>query len=170
MDKSQNLHHLLAELMETDDFKPKVLEYKVFVLWREYLSGDKHLAPLATNTVPISLSNGILKIYTEYPAYKSSLLLNKPGILANINAELGQPVLTDLRIEIHQIHTAELHEIEDQPSSPETSEEDSTTGNTHQEVTPDQLEKIEQTLTSVSDPQLKASLWQLFTTQSKDKP
>ena len=172
MDKSQDLHHLIAELMQTDEFKPKVLEYKVFVLWREYLSGDKHLAPLATNTVPISLSNGILKIYTEYPAYKSSLLLNKPGILADINAELGQPVLTDLRIEIKQIHTAELHEIEDQdqPSSPETSEEDSTTGNTHQEVTPDQLEKIEQTLTSVSDPQLKASLWQLFTTQSKDKP
>lgn len=172
MDKSQNLHHLLTELMETDDFKPKVLEHKVFVLWREYLSGDKHLAPLATNTVPISLSNGILKIYTEYPAYKSSLLLNKPGILADINAELGQPVLTDLRIEIHQVHTAELHKSEDPPSSPETSEEDSTdstTGNTHQ-VTPDQLEKIEQTLTSVSDPQLKASLWQLFTAQSKDKP
>ena len=164
MDKSQNLHHLLAELIRTHDLEPKMLEQKVFALWRECLD-----APLGTKTVPISLSNGILKIYTEYPAYKTALSFHKPTILADINAELGRSVLTDLRIEIHPVLAGEPHETEDQPSSPETSKEDSIISNIHQ-VTPEQLEKIEQALASVSDPQLKKSLWQLFTTQSKDKP
>ena len=168
MDRSRNLYRLLDEFIQSRNLEPKMLEQKVFVLWREYLSRSEHLAPLAKNTVPISLSNGILKIYTEYPAYKASLLLNKLKILVDLNAELGKPILTDLRIEIHQVHTAELHKTVDPPSSPETPEEDSTTGNTHQ-IAPEQLEKIEQALTSVSDPQLKESLWQLFTTHSKDK-
>ena len=168
MDKTRNLHRLLAELMRTHGFEPKVLEQKVFALWRECLSRNKHLAPLATNTVPISLSNGILKIYTEYSAYKSSLLLNKPKILADINAELEKPVLTDFRVEIKPL-VVKPQETEDQPSSPETPEEDSTIGNTHQ-VTPEQLEKIEQTLASVSDTHLRESLRQLFTTQSADGP
>ena len=168
MDKTRNLHRILAELMRTHGFEPKVLEQKVFVLWPECLSRNKHLAPLATNTVPISLSNGILKIYTEYSAYKSSLLLNKPKILADINAELEKPALTDFRVEIKTL-AVKPQETEDQSSSPETPEEDSTIGNTHQ-VTPEQLEKIEHALSSVSDPHLRESLWQLFTTQSKDNP
>ena len=165
MDKSYNLRHLLNELIRTHDLEPKMLEQKVFVLWRKHLG-----APFGTKTVPVSLSNGILKIYTEYPAYKTALSFHKPKILADINAELGKPVLTDLRIEIHPVQTAGPHETEDQSSSPETSKEDSIIDDTHQEVTSEQLEKIEQVLASVPDTQVRESLWQLFTTQSKDKP
>ena len=142
-----------------------MVEQQVFVLWRKHVS-----APLATNAVPVSLSNGILKIYTAYPAYKASLLLDKLRILADINAEFRKPVLTDLRIEIHEALIVEPHETEDGSSNPETSKEDSTIDDTHQDVTPEQLEKIEQALASVPDAQVKESLWQLFTTQSKDKP
>lgn len=165
MDKTHNLRYLLSELIRTHDLEPKILEQKVFGLWREYLS-----APLATKTVPVSLSNGILKIYTEYPAYRTALSFHKPTIIADINAELGKPVLTDLRIEIHQVHTAESDETEDRSASPETSTESSVVDNINQEITPEQLEEIEQTLASVQDMELKKSLWQLFTTQSKDKP
>ena len=168
MDKTQSLHHLLTELIRTRDLEPKMLEQKVFVLWREHLSRSKHLAPLATNTVPISLSNGILKIYTEFPAYKSALSLDKAKIIADINAEFGKPVLTDFRIEIHPIRAAEPHEdeTENRSSSTKTLKENVTIGNT--QVTSEQIEKIEQTLASVSDTHLRESLWQLFATQSKD--
>ena len=165
MDKTYNLRHLLNELIRTHDLEPKMLEQKVFALWGECVD-----APLSTKTVPVSLADGILKIYTEYPAYKTALSFHKPKILADINAELGKPVLTDLRIEIHPVQTAGPHETEDQSSSPETSKEDSIIDDTHQEVTSEQLEKIEQALASVPDAQVKKSLWQLFTTQSKDKP
>ena len=173
MDKTHNLRHLLSELIRTHDLEPKILEQKVFGLWPEILrtlSGTLDGAPLAIKTVPVSLSNGVLKIYTEYPAYRTALSFHKPKIIADINAELGKPVLTDLRIEIHQVHTAESDETEDRSASPETSTEDSVIDDTDQEVTPEQLEEIEQTLASVQDAELKKSLWQLFTTQSKDKP
>lgn len=171
MDKSRNLHHLLDELIRDRNLESKMFEHKIFALWPELLRtlfGTLRGSALGTKTVPISLSNGILKIYTEYPAYRNALSFDKPKILTALNTEFGKPVLTDLRIEIHQVNTAEPHKTEALPSSPETSEEDFTPGNAHQ-VTPEQSENIEQALTSVSDPQLKESLWQLFTTRSKDK-
>ena len=165
MDKTHNLHHLINELIRTRDLEPKMLEQKVFALWGRYLG-----APLGTKTVPVSLSNGILEVYTEYPPYKNELLLLKQNILADLNAELGKPVLTELRIKIHHVRAAEFHEAENRSSSAKALKENSIIdGNTHQ-VTPEQLEKIEQVLASVSDTQLRESLWQLFTAQSKDKP
>lgn len=166
MDKTQNLRHLLTELIRTHNLEPKILEQKVFALWQKYLG-----VPLGTKTVPISLSNGVLKIYTEHPTYITELSFHKQRILSDLNAELGQPVLTDLRIELRPARAAKPHanETEDQSSSAKTLKENATIGNTHQ-VTSERMEKIEQALTSVSDLELKESLWQLFTTQSKDKP
>ena len=163
MDKTQNLRYLLTELIRTHNLEPKILEQKVFALWREHLG-----APLGTKTVPVSLSSGILKIYTEHPAYITELLFHKQQILADLNAELGQPVLTDFRIELRPARAAKPHETEHSASSVKTSETTSE-AQTHP-VPPEQLARIEQALTSVSDTQLKKSLWQLFTTQSKDKP
>lgn len=171
MDKSENLRHLLAELIRTHDLEPKILEQKVFALWSKVLRDIFDALPaasLGTKTVPISLSsNGILKIYTEYPPYKTALLHHKPEILDALNTELGRPFVTELRIEINQVRKTSPPETEDRSSRSETSEENLTigSGNTHQ-ITPEQLAKIEQALSSISDPQLKESLWQLFTTQS----
>ena len=160
MDKTYNLRHLLTELIRTHDLEPKMLEQKVFALWQECLG-----APLGTKIVPVSLSNGVLKAYTEYPPYRTELLFFKKNILANLNAELGKPVLTDLRIELRPVRSTRPHETADRESNSKTSKEDSISSDTHP-VTPEQLEKIEQTLANVSDPQLKESLQQLFTTQS----
>ena len=170
MEETHGLRHLLNELIRTHDLEPKILEQKVFALWPELLRTLFDTgAALSKKTVPVSLSNGILKIYTEYPAYKNTLSFYKPKILTALNTELGKPVLTDLRVEINQVRTAEPHKIKDQSLNPKTPKEDPTVGNTHP-VTPEQLEKIEQALASVPDAELKKSLSQLFTTQSKDKP
>ena len=82
MDKSHNLRHLLTELIRTHDLEPKMLEQKVFALWPGLLRTlfDTGVA-LSKKTVPVSLSNGILKIYTEYPAYRNTLSFYKPKIL-----------------------------------------------------------------------------------------
>lgn len=170
MEKTHGLRYLLNELIRTHDLEPKLLEQRVLALWPELLRAlfDTGVA-LSKKTVPVSLSNGILKIYTEYPAYKNTLSFYKPKILTALNTELGKPVLTDLRVEIKQVHTAEPHKTEDGSSSSKPPKEDAIVNNTHP-VTPEQLEKIEQALASVPDAELKESLWQLFTTQSKDKP
>lgn len=161
--KTQNLRQILDELNQRLHLESKMLEQKVFVLWREYFG-----APLGTKTVPVSLSDGILKIYTEYPPYRMELLFHEQKILDDLNAELEQPVLTELQVELRQVRTSGSDEAKHTPTS-KTEASDSNTSNAHQ-ATPEKLEMIEQELASVTDTQIKKSLRQLFITQSEDKP
>ena len=167
MRKTQNLRDLLTELTRSRDFEPKMLEQKVFVLWRKRLG-----TPLGTKTVPVSLSDGVLKVYTEYPPYRTELSFHKQRIIADLNAELGQPILTDLRIELRQAHqTTPCHTKRASTDSemPKTTTSMSRSSNV-QTPTPKELEQIEQATTDVTDTDLKISLRQLFITQSKEKP
>lgn len=168
MRKTQNLRDLLTELTRSRDFEPKMLEQKVFVLWRKRLG-----TPLGTKTVPVSLSDGVLKIYTEYPPFIRELLFHKQRIIADLNAELGQPILTDLRIELRQAHKATPHHTERTPTDPKISKIAASTppsSNVIHTPTPEESEEIEQAIADVTDTDLKISLRQLFITQSKEKP
>ena len=162
MSKTQNLHYLLNELNRKLHLEPKILEQKVFALWREHLG-----APLGTKTVPVSLSDGTLKIYTEYPPYRTELLFHKQKILDDLNAELGQSIITELQIELHQVHTA--HEAKSAPLKEKKSKANSRNSKTiNHQVKPEKLERIEQSLATVTDTEVKKSLRRLFMTQSKD--
>ncbi len=164
MSKTQNLHHLLNELNRKLHLEPKILEQKVFALWREHLG-----APLGTKTVPVSLSDGTLKIYTEYPPYRTELLFHKQKILDDLNAELGQSIITELQIELHQVHAA--HEAKSVPLKKKESKANSRNSKTiNHQVKPEKLERIEQSLATVTDTEVKKSLRRLFMTQSKDDP
>ena len=165
MPKTQNIRDLLTELTRSRDFEPKMLEQKVFVLWHKHLG-----APLGTKTVPISLSDGVLKIYTEYPPYRTELSFHKQRIIADLNAALGQPVLTDLRIELRQARKATPHPAERAPADPETSKSSKSHASNVRTPTPKELAQIEQAISDVTDTDLKISLRQLFITQSKEKP
>ena len=167
MRKTQNLRDLLTELTRSRDFEPKMLEQKVFVLWRKRLG-----TPLGTKTIPVSLSDGVLKVYTEYPPFKKELSLLKERIIEDLNVELGENVLTDLRIEIRHVHKATPHHAKNAPTDPETSKTTSTprSGNVTHTPTPRESEQIEQAIVDVTDTDLKISLRQLFITQSKEKP
>ena len=144
-----------------------MLEQKVFVLWRKRLG-----TPLGTKTVPVSLLDGVLKIYTEYPPYRTELSFHKQRIIADLNAELGQPVLTDLRIELRQAHKAAPDHPKHAPADSETSKTPTPMSHSSKvrTPTPKELEQIEQAIADVTDTDLKVSLRQLFITQSKEKP
>lgn len=164
MSKTQNLHHLLNELNRTLHLEPKILEQKVFALWREYFG-----VPLGTKTVPVSLSDGTLKVYTEYPPYRTELLYREQKILDDLNAELGQSIITKLQIELHQVHAA--YEGKSVPSEKKKSKANSRNSKTtNHQVKPEKLERIEQSLAAVTDTQVKKSLRRLFITQSEDEP
>ena len=160
MHKTQNSRDLLTELARTYDFELKMLEQKVFSLWRQYLG-----TPIGTNTMPVSISGGILKVYTEYPPYKKELLYLKEKIIADLNAELGQPILKDIRIDVRQPSEIRSTGVESPKPTPKTSPV-----STAHVPTPETLEQIEQTVADVADTDLKISLRQLFVSQSADKP
>ena len=165
MRKTQNLRNILAEVARMRQFEPKMLEQKVFELWRKHFG-----APLGTKTMPVSLSEGVLKIYTEYPSHKVELLLNKQKILTNLNAELEHPILTDLRVELRPVQTAPPHNREEKESNPHRESSKQLSPETVHRTTPEELGRIEQILANVTDAKLKKSLRQLFITQNEDKP
>ena len=162
MQKTQDLCNLLTEIIRKNQLEPKILEQKVFDLWRKHLG-----APFGSKTIPVSLSNGILKVYTEYPPYRRELLFLKQRIICNLNAELGQPVLTDLRIELRQIRVVTPRDAETKPSEPQLKPSKQSNTDPLRCTTPEALEQIEQTLANVTDARLKKSLRRLFTTQSE---
>ena len=160
MQRTENVGNILTEIIRRNDFEPKILERKVFDLWRTHVD-----APFNTYAAPVSLSDGVLKIYTEHPACKNGILFQKPQIIADLNAALGQPILTDLRIELRSLETAPPHETNaNPPKSPREPSQPTS------RITPEELEQIEQTLANITDTKLKKSLRQLFTTQSEDNP
>ena len=163
MRKTQNLRDLITEFTRARDFEPKMLEQKIFALWQKQFS-----EPFGPRTVPVSFSDGVLKIYTEYPTHKSELLLLKQDIITNLNAELEQTVLTDLRIELRFIRKATPHPTKHNPTNPKTPEPPPKAP--HTDPTPEELDQVEQTVAGVTDTELKTSLRQLFITQSKEKP
>ena len=164
--KTQNLRDLLIEVARTRDLEPKMLEQKVFSVWREYLG-----TPLGTRTMPVSISGGTLKVYTEYPTFKQALLLEKEVIIANLNAELGQPILTDIRIDVRQSLASTPDHTAGTPTRAERSKTIPKVSpvSTTQVLTPETLEQIHQTIADVTDTDLKTSLYQLFVSQSRDK-
>lgn len=161
MAKSQNIHQVLTAFMRERHLEAKMLEQKVFGLWQEHLG-----EPLGTKTMPVSLSEGVLKVYTEHPIYTTELSSHKPQLLTDLNAKLGRPVLKDLRIEFRprevQAYRTEASRSSQQRSQREVEYRSST-------ATPEQLARIEQTLATVSDTALKRSLSQLFLTQSSKR-
>lgn len=164
MSKTQNLHHLLNKLTRTLDLEPKILEQKVFALWREQLG-----TPLGTKTVPVSLSDGTLKVYTEYSVFRTQLLFHKQKILDDLNAELGQSVVTELQTELRQVRAA--HEAKSVPSKKKKSKANSRNSKTiNHQVKREKLERMEQSLATVTDTEVKKSLRRLFITQSEDEP
>ena len=166
MSKTQNLRDLLTEFARTRDLEPKMVEQKVFALWRKRLG-----TPLGTRTVPVSISDGILKVYTEYPTFKQELSFHKERIVVELNAELGHPILTDIRIDVRQFPTSTRHHTAATPPSAEPPETIPKTSpvSTPNAPMPETLEQIDQTIADVTDTDLKASLHQLFLTQSRDK-
>jgi len=167
MRKTETLRDLLTELARSHDFEPKMLEQKVFDLWRKCLG-----KPFAMNTTPVSLTDGVLKIYAEYPSFIRELLFHKPRIIAELNAELGHPVLTDLRIELRPAEKTTPHHTEHAPAAPKTSKATEETPHANDVRTPTsrELEQIEQAIADVTDTDLRISLRQLFITQSEEKP
>ena len=166
---TQRIGNVLSTLASACDFDAKMLEQRVFALWRKVVS-----PPFSTNMHPVSLSGGTLKLYTEYPPYRTELLFHKQKIIADLNAELGDAVLIDFRIEIRQLGGAARNRATHVRKSPS---QNTVSANLPQGVhkaesgsklTSDGLDSIEQVLSEMGDTPLKASLRQLFITQSQN--
>jgi hypothetical protein len=152
--KLNKIDNVLENLLHERGYDHKILEQQVFAAWQNAVG-----IPVARNSRPVSLVNGELTVYVSNSPWLTQLTFLQPKVIANINAAVRQPAVKSLRLlikpyeqnrsEIQRSAPQQRLKVQKIPTSPEV------------------LERIEQILVDVEEPELKACLRQLFITQSQ---
>ncbi len=155
-EKTERIDLLLDTLIRDYGLDHKVLEAKVFAAWKEAVG-----ALIARNTQPISLVDGKLTVYATAHVWVNELQMLRSQVIPKINKAVSSPAVKTLEFSIKPVHssTSPKNQRFHRPKrlkKLETIELDTET-----------LKRIDQTVASVEDPDLKARLRQLFIKQSQ---
>ena len=155
-EKTERIDLLLDTLIRDYGLDHKVLEAKVFAAWKEVVG-----ALIARNTQPISLVDGKLTVYATAHVWVNELQMLRGQVIPKINKAVSSPAVKTLEFSIKPVHlpTSPKNQRFHRPKrlkKLETIELDAET-----------LKRIDQTVASVEDPDLKARLRQLFIKQSQ---
>ena len=154
-EKTERIDLLLDGLIRDYGLDHKVLEAKVFSAWKGAVG-----ALIARNTQPISLIDGKLTVYASAHVWVNELLMLRGRVIPKINKAVSFPAVKTLEFSVKPIHSSKSPKIQrfrrPKRLKLETVELDSET-----------LKRIDQTVASVEDPDLKARLKRLFIKQSQ---
>ena len=152
---THEIEHILESLLREYGFDRKILEVKALAAW-EHAVGK----PVARHTRPISLVNGKLTVYTSNAVLITELSLLKRHVIEKINNAVGQSVVKDLQFFVKPVGSSQ-QKIQPRPRQNRLKKLDVV--ELHSEV----LERIDQAVAEVEDPELKVCLKRLFITQSQ---
>ena len=155
-EKTERIDLLLDKLIRDYGMDHKVLEAKVFAAWKEAVG------PLiARNTQPISLANGKLTVYALAPVWVNELQISRGKIIPKINKAVNFPAVKTLESSVKPIHSTKSPKSQ-RFHRPKRLKKLNTI-----ELDTETLKRIDRTVASVEDPDLKARLKQLFIKQSQ---
>ena len=159
MDKlSEDTHKvetILSHFLREYGLDRKILEGKVLAAWANAVG-----EPVARNTRPISLVSGTLAVYTANSVLTTELLLLEQHVIEKINDTVGTTAVRQLRFFVKPLrptprkmqprrHSKRLNSLE------------------KVELSPNILERIDQRVAKVEDPELKTCLKRIFIKQSQ---
>lgn len=155
-EKTERIDLLLDTLIRDYGLDHKVLEAKVFVAWKEAVG-----ALIARNTQPISLVDGKLTVYATAHVWVNELQMLRGQVIPKINKAVSSPAVKTLEFSIKPVHssTSPKNQRFHRPKRLKKLEA--------VELDAETLKRIDQTVASVEDPDLKARLRQLFIKQSQ---
>ena len=154
-EKTERIDLLLDGLIRDYGLDHKVLEVKVFAAWKEVVG-----ALIARNTQPISLVNGKLTVYATSHVWINELQISRGQIIPKINKAVNFPAVKTLESSVKPIHTSTSPKIQRFRRKQRLKLE-------NVELDPETLKRIDQTVASIKDPDLKAHLKRLFIKQSQ---
>jgi hypothetical protein len=155
-DATHKIEHILGGLLRQYGFDRKILEAKALSAWGDAVGG-----PVARNTRPISLVNGKLTVYTSNTVLITELSLLKRHVIKKINTAVGQPVVKDLQFFVKPFDSSP------RKIQPRLRPKRLINKLDGVELGSEILERIDQTVAAVEDPELKARLKRLFIKQSQ---
>ena len=154
-EKTERIDLLLDGLIRDYGLDHKVLEAQVFAAWKGAVG-----ALIARNTQPISLVDGKLTVYASAHVWVNELQMLRGQVIPKINKAVSFPAVKTLEFSVKPIHSSKSPKSQrfrrQKRLKLETVELDTET-----------LKRIDLTVASVEDPDLKAHLKQLFIKQSQ---
>ena len=154
-DDTHTIEKILSYLLREYGFDRKILEAKALAAWASAVGES-----VARNTRPISLISGKLTVYTVNTVLITELLLLKQHVIEKINDTVGQTVVRDLQFFVKPIKSSS-RKMQPRPHPKRLNRLEKV------ELAPNILERINQTVAKVEDPELKACLKRVFIKQSQ---
>ena len=152
-------------------WEDKLNEVRVFDVW-ESVVGEA----IARQSVPVSLSNGILQVDVVHQVYANELSVMKTEILSKLQKKLEslndrrrKPIRPNRVVDIHfrlNPHICKKRNGENGTKS-ESSQKQTVRKNS-EPISPELLARIEAAVAEVSDAELREALKSLFITQCSD--
>ena len=155
-------------LLRQDGWTEKFHERQIFDAWESIVG-----KPAASQSVPVSLSGGILRVKVGHPVYKTELSAMKTDILTklekkieNLNAGMRKPSkrrkITDIWFDlVTEIPISKVKSTENTDKSDSDVSE-----RVAKPVPPEMQEQAEAAVLAVNDSELRTALKTLFLTQS----
>ncbi len=142
---------LLQNLLERLGVSGRLQQYRAWQVW-ETVVGPQ----IAARTRLIRIREGVLEVRVDHPVWMQQLQLLKPQILSRLNERLGTDTLHDLFLRRGKI---EKDPLPVSPSAPPT-----------RSLSEKELEKIEATLASLADPEIRRRLRAIMIRQASLTP
>lgn len=163
---TRDINEVLTAIVRQRHFEDKLLEQKVFSLWRDVVG-----EALGNHTRPASLSAGILTVWTEHPAYQTELSLLQMKILEALNAQLGRAVVKTLRLELRpgQVSGQGQGQMQDPASRDSATLTKQKSSRPKRALTAETLTQVELSIAGITDEALKDALRRLFVTQCQEE-
>ena len=161
-------------VMRKQEWSDKLFEITVFDIWESVVGKE-----IAAKSVPVLLFCGVLCVDVAHQVYTNELSLMKPEILSKLENQLKDIYLrkrkfvpTDKVVDIRfRFNPNITKEKNGEDSTKSASNQQQSTDDIRKEtqfISPEMMEKIEASVSGVSDSELRDALKTLFITLSSD--
>ena len=151
--------------LRQEGWTDKIHESKIFEAWGSIVG-----TPIAAQSVPVSLSNGVLKVEvahslyaTELSAMKTQILLELEKKLEDLNTGMRRPSKKRKVIDIQFRFNPHISKVKSTENAAKSDRDASK--RVLKSVSPEVNDRIDAAVSEISDSELQASLKTLFLTQ-----
>jgi len=154
MKQAEQVSSLLKKILGQPGMGEQLNRHQAWLVW-DQLVGKQ----IAARARPFKLRKGVLEVQVDHPVWMQQLQMMKPQILEKIAAKIPNAGITDIYLRQTRnpqtYHPRKVKSASEPPSW------------TKVELADSDKKSIEQSLSSVSNPELKYELKKLFTMQKQ---
>jgi len=149
MRKAAPVGQLIESLLRSRGMDAKVREYHTWKIWDEAVGPQ-----IASQARPVRIRDGVLEVRVAQPVWMQQLQLLKPKILARLNDHLTDATIRDIFLRRGKVEPAQ-----------NAADESGTRRRRLPELSAEERQAIEETLTDLADAELKEALGRVLSRQ-----